>query len=110
MARFFGKIGYGESVETPPGDGVWVDTIKEIEYQGDVIRNVRSLDTSENISGEITISNRISVVADEYAFEHFFNIKYVEWAGALWTVPSVEVQSPRLILTLGSVYNGPTPP
>lgn len=110
MARFFGKIGYGESVETPPGDGVWVDIIKEIEYQGDVIRKARSLDTSENISGKITISNRISVVADEYAFEHFFNIKYVEWAGALWTVPSVEVQSPRLILTLGSVYNGPTPP
>lgn len=107
MARFLGKIGYGESVEDPPGDGKWVDVIKENDYQGDVIRNARALDNSDTINGEITISNQISIVADEYAFEHFFNIKYIEWAGVLWTVPSVEVRSPRLILTLGSVYNGP---
>ena len=109
MARFFGKVGYGDSVENPPGDGKWVDVIEEFEYQGDVIRNARALDNSNNVNGEITVSNQISVVADEYALEHFFNIKYVEWAGVLWTVPSVEVRSPRLILTLGSVYNGPVP-
>ncbi len=108
MARFFGKVGYGDSVETPPDSGIWVDTITEFDYQGDVIRNTRSLEEKESVNADITVGNRISVVADEYAFEHFFNIKYVRWAGAPWIVTSVEVQSPRLILSLGSVYNGPT--
>ncbi len=109
MARFLGKVGYGDSVETAPDSGVWVDVIEEKDYQGDVIRNTRTLDNSDSVNGEITVANQISVVADEYAFEHFFNIKYVGWAGELWTVTSVEVRAPRLILSLGSVYNGPTP-
>jgi hypothetical protein len=107
MAKFFGKIGYGEAVETSPG--VWVDEIVEYEYYGDVIRNARQLQPGEYLNNEISVSNSISVVADAYANEHFFAIRYVEWAGALWTVSDVEVQSPRLILRLGGVYNGPTP-
>lgn len=109
MARFFGEVGYGDSLETPPGSGIWVDDITEFQYTGDVIRNTRKLDDAESVNNNITVSNSISVVADEYAIEHFFNIKYVRWAGVLWTVTTVEVQNPRLILSLGSVYNGPTP-
>ena len=109
MARFFGEVGYGDSVETPSDSGIWVDTIVEYPYQGDVNRKSRSLKDNERLNDDITVNNEISVVADEYAFEHFFNIKYVRWAGVLWTVTTVEVKSPRLILSLGSVYNGPTP-
>lgn len=108
MARFFGEVGYGDPVETPENSGIWVDKITEFNYFGDVIRNTRNLEAVENVNDNITIDNRISIVADEYAFEHFFNIKYVRWAGAPWTVTSVEVRAPRLILSLGSVYNGPT--
>lgn len=109
MARFLGEIGYAESVETPPDSGVWVDVITEHSYQGDVIRNTRSLDgVGERVNPNITLNNSISVVADEFAFNHFFKIRYVKWAGVLWTVTNVEVKSPRLILSLGSVYNGPT--
>lgn len=107
MARFYGRIGYGESVETAPG--VWVDNIVEYSYYGDVIRNARNLREGENLNVDISVQNSISIVADAYANEHFFNIRYVEWAGTLWTVSSVEVQSPRLLLRLGEVYNGPTP-
>jgi hypothetical protein len=109
MTRFFGEVGYGESVETPSSSGVWDDSITEISYFGDVIRNTRKLESGENLNDDITVSNSISIVADDYAIEHFFRIKYVRWAGVLWTVTSVEVKSPRLILSLGSVYNGPTP-
>ena len=107
--RFYGKVGYGESVEDPVGSGVWVDKITERIYRGDVIRNTRNLDDAEKLNADITVGNSISVVADQFAVEHFFLIKYVEWAGVLWTVRSVEVRSPRLILSLGEVYNGPTP-
>lgn len=109
MARFFGEVGYGEPIETPPSSGVWVDEIKEFSYQGDIIRNARKLDVGESVNGDITVANSISIVADEYALEHFFKIKYVRWAGVLWTISSVEVRAPRLILNLEGVYNGPTP-
>ncbi len=81
MARFFGEVGYGDSIETPLSSGVWVDIITEFQYQGDVIRNTRKLEEGERVNSDITIGNSISVVADEYAFEHFFNIKYVRWVG-----------------------------
>jgi len=108
MARFYGEVGYGESVETPPNSGVWVPQITEIEYQGDVLRNIRTEQFATSVNGDITVGNSISIVADKYAIDNFVNIKYVRWTGVLWTVSTVEVRSPRLILTLGSVYNGPT--
>jgi hypothetical protein len=107
MTRFFGRVGYGESVETAPG--VWVDEIVEHSYYGDVVRNARHLQEGENLNLDLSVRNSISIVADAYANNHFFAIRYVEWAGTLWTVQAVEVQSPRLLLRLGEVYNGPTP-
>lgn len=109
MARFHGEIGYGEAVEDPLNSGIWVDRIIEFPYFGDVIRNVRRLESGEAINDDISVGNSISILADQYAIEHFIKIKYVRWAGVLWTVSSVEVKSPRLILSLGTVYNGPTP-
>lgn len=108
MAKFFGEVGYGESLESPSGSGVWVDVITEVHYYGDVIRDTRQLEPGQSLNDNILVSNSLSIVADEYAFEHFFKIKYVRWAGVLWTVTNVEVKSPRLVLRLGSVYNGPT--
>jgi hypothetical protein len=108
MARFYGRVGYAESlVETAPG--VWVDNIVEYQYYGDVVRNARNLHEGSNLNFDLNVQNSISIVADEYANDHFFAIRYVEWAGVLWTVSAVEVQSPRLLLRLGEVYNGPTP-
>lgn len=110
MARFYGEVGYGEAVETAPGSGKWVDTITEHAYYGDVIRAVRNLEIGDDkVNADISVSNSISIVADQYASENFLKIKYVRWSGVLWTVTNVEVRAPRLILSLGSVYNGPTP-
>lgn len=106
MAKFHGRVGYGESVEESPG--VFVDAIIEYSYYGDVVQNSRSLQPRDDLNPAIAVGNSISIVADAYAREHFFAIRYVEWAGVLWTVANVEVQSPRLILRLGEVYNGPT--
>lgn len=108
MAKFYGEIGYGETTEIPPGSGVFDDVITEFPYYGDVIRNTRRLDQGQGLNDDITVMNSISIIADEFAVEHFFAIRYIRWMGVLWTVTTVEVRSPRLILTLGSVYNGPT--
>ena len=106
MAKFFGEIGYGISMETAPG--VWEDTIVEHKYYGDVVKNSRTLRTGENLNSDLSVGNSINIVADAYANEHFFAIRYIKWAGTLWTVSDVEVLSPRLLLRLGGVYNGPT--
>jgi hypothetical protein len=108
MMRFSGEVGYGESVEDPEASGKWVTVITEQKYFGDVIRNTRQLIPGDKINSDITLGNSISIMADQYAIDNFINIKYVRWAGKLWTVTDVEVRSPRLILSLGSVYNGPT--
>lgn len=108
MTRFHDIVGYGNSVESPPESGVWEDEIVEYIYTGDVKRNTKRNDVGDTVLPDISVQNTISIVADAYAFDHFAKIKYVRWLGVLWTVTSVEPKSPRLILTLGSVYNGPT--
>ena len=110
MAKFYGEIGFGVSVEKPVGSGVYVDEVREVDYYGDVIRNSRRLEPGESLNDNLLVGNSISIVADEYASGHFFAMRYVRWAGTLWTITNVEVRSPRLILTLGSVYNGETDP
>lgn len=105
MAKFYGKIGYGISTQTAPG--VWEDVIVEQPYYGNVIRNSRGVREGDKVNNDLTVGNSISLVADAYANEHFFAIRYIEWAGALWVVGDVVVESPRLILRLGGIYNGP---
>lgn len=109
MARFFGEVGYSEAVETPPGSGNWVETIVEQEYYGDIKRADRNLGSDDKVNPDVIVTNTIEVIADAYATGNFLNIKYVRWAGRLWTVTSVRVEAPRLILDIGGVYNGPTP-
>lgn len=105
MARFYGKVGYGLTVETSPG--VWEDIIEVKSYYGDVLLNTRDLQPGDKLHDDIVVGNRISIVADAYAYNNFFNIKYVEWSGVKWKIDKVEVERPRLTLSLGGVYNGP---
>lgn len=117
MARFFGEVGYGTNIEDPPGSGVWVDKITEQTYQGDIVRNTASAErfsrgdpsASFKINQDVGLSNSISIVADQYAIDNWYNIVYVRWAGIAWEVNSVEIRAPRLIIDLGRKYNGPTP-
>lgn len=109
MARFFGVIGYGTAVETPSGSGIWVDDIVEYSYYGDVVRNIGRLEEGENLNNNIKVQNSISVVADSFIEENFLSIRYIEWLGSKWTVSSIEVKPPRLVLSLGDPYNGPIP-
>jgi hypothetical protein len=107
MVKFAGKVGYGSPVDRQ--NGIWSDEIIERIYYGDVIRDTRRFIVNDKINADQTTGNSISVVADTYANENFSAIRYVEWGGALRAVTEVEAQSPRLILRLGGVYNGPTP-
>lgn len=106
MAKFSGKIGYAQTTETAPG--VHEEVITERVYYGDVISDRRLLRAGVDVNPDVTSGNAISIVADAFAYEKYFAIRYVEWTGIRWTVQDVEVQRPRLLLRLGEVYNGPT--
>lgn len=104
MAKFYGVIGYAVTKETAPG--VWTEEIAEQSYYGDLTRNMRRLQDSGDLNDDINVANEISIVADPYANANFHSIRYVAFMGAKWKISKVEVQYPRLILTLGGVYNG----
>lgn len=108
MAKFYGEVGYGTSVESPEGSGVWVDEITEKLYFGDVVRNTRQLQSGEKVNDDLSVNNSISIVADAFAQQNIFAMRYVRWMGANWVISDVDVASPRLLLRLGGVYNGPT--
>ncbi len=106
MAKFFGKVGYTETVETSPG--VFQETTVERDYYGDITRNSRQWNSSsEKLNDDLSFNNTISIVADAYAYKNFSAIRYVKWMGSSWKVTTVEVSAPRLILNFGGVYNGP---
>ena len=106
MARFYGAVGYVEDCET----AVDVVTEKPVEryYKGDLVRNGRKLENGEGINDNINISNQISIIADPYAINHIFAMRYIRWMGSNWKVTNVDVELPRLILTLGGLYHGET--
>ena len=104
MAKFYGAVGFAQSVETKPG--VWLEEITERKYSGDLIKNVRRLQNSGQVNDNIDVANQISIVADPFAYSNFHSMRYVAFMGANWKITSVEVQYPRLILTIGGLYNG----
>ena len=104
MAKFYGKIGYEISEKTAPG--VWTPKIVEREYSGDLTRNTVRQESANQVNVNINIANTISIVADPFAYENFHAMRYAEFMGTKWCITSVEVQYPRLLLTVGGVYNG----
>lgn len=104
MAKFYGEIGYAEIVEASPG--VWREKITKRMYYGELIRNTRQLQSADQLNDNINVANEISIVSDPFANQNFHSMRYVQFMGAKWKITKVEVQYPRLILTVGGVYNG----
>lgn len=104
MAKFYGEVGYAEHKETSPG--VYTPEITERVYKGDVLRNTKRSEQGMGLNDDINVSVQISIVADAFAYQNFFAIRYVKWMGTKWKVSTVEPSYPRLILTLGGIYNG----
>lgn len=105
MAKWFGKIGYVITKETKPG--VWSEDSTEKEYRGDVLRSsFMNQDQSNSTNADLRINRQISIVADQFAYENIGRIRYAEFMGTNWSITMAEPQYPRIILTLGGVYNG----
>jgi hypothetical protein len=106
MAKYFGKIGFVETVDT--GNGVWKKKTTERDYFGEVLRNTSRQQSSDTVNGKFNISNKISVIMDPWLQENLRSLSYLCYMGIKWQVTDVEVQYPRMIITIGGEYNGQT--
>lgn len=106
MNKYYGMVGYVSTQETSPG--VWEEVVTERPYYGDVLRFANRVTNSGTVIDSFELNNKISILSDPYAYQNFSAIRYIEWLGSKWKVDSVEVQFPRLILSIGDLYNGET--
>ncbi len=104
MAKFSGVIGFEEPRETMPG--VFEPEVTERAYRGDILRSSRRIESNEQINDNINISNQFSIIADQYAYNHVYCMKYLVYGGTKWRITDVEIQYPRLTLSVGGLYNG----
>lgn len=102
MAKFYGRLGYIENVETSPG--IWEPQETVRFYRGDILRNAYKWQSTAQVNDDLNITNSISIVADDFAYNNFYLLRWVEWHGSKWKIKSVDVQRPRLILTIGDIY------
>jgi hypothetical protein len=107
--KFYGPVGFVQEVESPADSGVWKKEVTEKQYFGDVQRSTLRLEDGSKVNPDLTVSRAISIIADPFASANYFAIQYLKWNGVYWTVDSVEEvpDTPRLLLRIGGVYNGP---
>lgn len=104
MAKYYGKIGF--SIMTEPEPGIFKETIEERSYYGDVTRVSRRLQSADKVNDDIVLTHDVSIVADPFAYNNFQSIRYITYLESKWKVSNVEVVYPRLVMTLGGLYNG----
>lgn len=104
MNKWYGIVGYVEDIETEPG--IWEQKVTELPYFGDVLKLSSRWSSSNTLNDNVTVDNQISILADPFAYKHFSSIKFVEFMGAMWEVSTIKPEYPRLIVSMGGLWNG----
>ena len=103
MPKCSGVIGYALAGETQPG--VWTEGITEKRYIGDIIKDNRRIVDQGEINGSINISNNISIISNRFMLDNMAYMRYLTFNNSKWKISSVEIKPPRIIITLGGLYN-----
>jgi len=103
MNKFKGYIGFVSQVEDPPG--IFKEEVIERKATGDILKNTQRFSIGDTTNGDIKITNSFSIIGDSYAWKHVADIRYLVWQGNNWTIDSIDMEYPRLIVTLGGLYN-----
>lgn len=105
--RYSGKFGLAVPTEIAPG--VWDDVITERDYIGDVVQSTEAFSLEGSVLPQYRTTTSVSVLSDGVLKENYTDLRYVTHAGQRWTIASIAVQPPRLVIYIGEVYNGPIP-
>lgn len=106
MAKFYGTIGFAQTIEDPPDSGIYISKIIEKKYYGDILHSSIHNENGEYLNSNLNISNEISIVADSFLFNNTHAARYVTFLGAKWEIRTIAINYPRLTLSIGGVYNG----
>lgn len=106
MAKFHGLIGFVTTEESETAPGVYTEVVTERPCSGDILRNNRRWEDNQKVNSDLTIDNRFSILQDEYMINNSHTMRYLKLGEVSWKISSFEIQRPRIILTVGGVYNG----
>ena len=105
MARFYGAIGFVETVND--GTGIWEEKETVRYYYGDLNNNVRRWETQNDkgVNDNLSLNNNVSIIADRFAYDNLSAMKWVEMFGQKWKVTSAEINYPRITIFFGDRWN-----
>lgn len=107
MNKWYGVVGFMTTVPDPDHRGTFIEQLTIRKYYGDILRvSQRWQPVADKTNDDISVSHRISILSDPFAAQHFHEIRFVEWLGTRYKAESVEVEYPRIIISLGGVYHG----
>lgn len=104
MPKCSGVIGYALAEETQPG--VWTENITEKKYFGDIVRDNRKIVDQGEINSSVNISNNVSIVSNKFMLDNMASMRYISFNKSKWKINSIDIKPPRLIISLGGLYNG----
>lgn len=112
MAKCYVEIGFAVTKERttddeqPIGTGVYDEVITPRNYYAEIVKNIRNTTSDDKVNSDILLNNTFSIIADPYASENYFAMRYVKFRGCKWKVSGIDVQYPRLVINVGGIYNG----
>lgn len=110
MAKYSGKLGlvYPDA-ETAPG--IWApEKVEEVSVKGDTLNLSKSYSpSSQSINDDLTLSKRVSIIASSDLIADTASMRYLTYLGQRWKIVEIDFQRPRLIFTLGGIWNGRIP-
>jgi hypothetical protein len=104
MTKYAGLVGYVTQEETVPG--VWSSVETPLIMKGDIIRETSSSQDDGKVNSNISLNHRVSLIGGAYSFKNYYFMKWIEIDGRKWEISSIEIQRPRIIVTLGGLWNG----
>lgn len=105
--KYSGIIGYVITYEDPEAPSVYRTKFVKRKAKGDVLDlSTRWQKDKDSTNDDIVLSKKISIIMDPFVAKNFSYIRYVTYMGVKWRVESATPQYPRIVLTLGGVYNG----
>lgn len=103
--KFSGKAGFRiDDVETEHGVYEPIVVVKAIKGSV-VINHYQHQNSDKSTIDNVRITNQLSIVANQFLNEHISNLMYIEFQGVKWKVESFDIRPPRVVVSLGGVYN-----
>lgn len=106
--KFYGNVTFVIQQEDPDAPGNWEEHTIVKPYKGEWTRLISKWTSGSKINDDQRVNSQLEIIADSFGIANFTQIRCVEWKGRQWSVPTVTLRLPRLVLEVGDLYNAGT--